>query len=108
MTFLNNTSCAVTAANLDNIVIYQNSQSLQVNGDKRGQSLIPCHNERSRAIIAELLDGRRAMNAYTISKKGLRKMIYQTPWRDENGEIKGLLEISMPLPAGPLPHYDRG
>ena len=44
-------------------------------------------------------------NAYTIEKQGVRKMIYQTAWR-ERGEIRGLVEISMELPDE-MPHYIR-
>ena len=39
-------------------------------------------------------------------KHGQRKLIYQTPWR-ENGEVRGLVEISIVLPDE-MPHYDRG
>ena len=73
-------------------------------GDMIGKSLIPCHNERSRRIIADLLAG-GGSNAYTIEKNGLRKMIYQTAWR-ENGEVAGLVEISMVIPEE-MPHYVR-
>ena len=45
-------------------------------------------------------------NSYTISKGGLRKMIYQTPWR-RDGRIAGMVEISMVIPDE-MPHYDRG
>ncbi len=33
-------------------------------------------------------------------------MIYQTPWRDAAGNIAGLVEISMVIPAD-MPHYIR-
>lgn len=33
-------------------------------------------------------------------------MIYQTAWKDENGTVCGLVEISMVIPAT-LPHYIR-
>ena len=45
-------------------------------------------------------------HCYTISKHGQRKLIYQTPWR-EDGEVRGLVEISIVLPDE-MPHYDRG
>ena len=72
--------------------------------DLIGKSLIPCHNERSRAIIADLL-ATGGSNAYTIQKDGLKKMIYQTAWK-ENGEVAGLVEISMVIPED-MPHYLR-
>ncbi len=103
--FLADTSCAVTACDTEGIVIYMNRQSIAVNGDKRGQSMLPCHNERSRAMIARLIE-EGGVNAYTIEKKGVRKMIYQTAWRREDGSVGGLLELSMPIPAE-MPHYVR-
>lgn len=96
--------CAVTACDTEGIVLYQNDRSLAVNGDVRGRSLIPCHNDRSRAIIARLLD-QGGRNVYTIEKKGVRKLIYQTVWR-RDGEVKGLVEFSMEIPAE-MPHYVR-
>lgn len=97
--------CAVTVCDTEGTVIYQNERSRAVNGDVRGRSLIPCHNERSREIIRRLLtDG--GTNAYTIEKNGVRKMIYQTAWRVD-GVVGGLAEISMEIPAE-MPHYIRG
>ena len=96
--------CAVTLCDTQGIVRYQNDRSVAVNGDARGQSLFPCHNERSRAIIRRLLD-EGGRNVYTIEKRGIRKLIYQTVWR-EAGEVCGLAEFSMEIP-GEMPHYIR-
>lgn len=96
--------CAVTACDTEGIVLYQNDRSLAVNGDVRGRSLIPCHNDRSRAIIARLIE-QGGRNVYTIEKKGVRKLIYQTVWR-RKGAVKGLVEFSMEIPAE-MPHYVR-
>lgn len=96
--------CAVTLCDADGTVCYQNNRSVEVNGDVRGRSLLPCHNDRSREIIRRLLEtGGR--NVYTIQKKGVRKLIYQTVWRNE-GQIGGLVEFSMELPKE-MPHYIR-
>lgn len=96
--------CALTACDTEGVVIYQNERSVAVNGDVGGRSLIPCHNERSQAIIAHLLaEGGR--NVYTIEKRGVRKLIYQTVWR-RDGAIGGLVEFSMELPDT-MPHYVR-
>ena len=70
----------------------------------RGRNLIPCHGEESVRKIRQMLETGES-NAYTITKNGVRKMIYQTPWRVE-GRIAGLVEISMIIPAE-MPHYDR-
>ena len=64
------------------------------------------HNERSKGIIARILE-KGDTNAYTIEKKGIRKMIYQTAWRREDGTVGGIIELSMPIPAE-MPHYVRG
>lgn len=102
-------NCAVTVCDKEGIVLYMNEKARETfakSGDMRGRSLIPCHSERSRGIIADMLASGRS-NCYTIEKNGLRKMIYQTPWRDGSGEIAGLVEISMVIPAD-MPHYVRG
>ena len=73
-------------------------------GDMVGKNLFDCHGERSREIIRRLLaDG--GTNVYTIEKNGVRKMIYQTPWRVD-GVVGGLAEISMEIPAE-MPHHIR-
>ena len=100
------TNCAITACDTEGVVIFMNKQSILVNGDMRGKNMLPCHNERSRGIIVRLIK-EGGTNAYTIDKKGVRKMIYQTAWRHEDGSVGGLLEISMPIPAE-MPHYIRG
>lgn len=96
--------CAVTVCDTEGIVLYQNRRSREVNGDVQGRSLIPCHNERSRGIIRRLLD-EGGRNVYTIEKHGVRKLIYQTVWR-ENGVVGGLVEYSMEIPDS-MPHYVR-
>lgn len=100
-------NCAVTLCDKEGIVLYMNERARATfakSGDMIGRSLIPCHNERSRAIIAHMLATGES-NSYTISKNGQRKMIYQTPWR-KDGEIAGLVEISMVIPEE-MPHYNR-
>lgn len=100
-------NCAVTVCDKEGIIIYMNDKARDTfakHGDLIGKSLIPCHNDNSRAIIAKLLET-GGTNAYTIQKNGLKKMIYQTAWK-ENGEVAGLVEISMVVPEE-LPHYIR-
>lgn len=92
----------MTVCDTEGTVLYQNARSAAVNGDVRGRSLIPCHNERSRAVIRRLLE-EGGRNIYTIEKQGVRKLIYQTVWRRE-GRIGGLVEFSLEIPAE-LPHY---
>ena len=100
-------NCAVTVCDNDGIILYMNDKAKETfarHGDLIGKSLIPCNNERSRAIIADLLAS-GGSNSYTIEKNGVRKMIYQTAWR-EDGKVAGLVEISMVIPEE-MPHYVR-
>lgn len=97
-------NCAVTVCDTEGRIVYMNSRSRDTFGDKVGENLIPCHNERSVGIIRHMLESGES-NAYTIEKNGLRKMIYQTPWR-VGGRIAGLVEISMVIPDE-MPHYKR-
>ncbi len=105
-TWADKLGCAVTVCDTEGVVLYMNEQSVAVNGDVRGKSMIPCHSERSRAIIADLIE-KGGTNAYTIDKRGIRKLIYQTAWRREDGTVGGLVEFSLPIPAE-MPHYVRG
>lgn len=103
--FFKEINVAVTVSDTEGNVLYQNDSSVNVNGDVRGKNMMGCHNERSQQIILHMLKN-AATNVYTISKKGKKKLIYQTPWF-ENGEIKGLVEFSIIIPET-MPHYDRG
>ena len=98
---------AITISAKAGEILYQNDSSIEVNGDARGRDLMGCHNARSQQIIRHLLDD-AATNAYTISKKGKRKLIYQTPWYEDDAKqvVGGLLELSSILPDD-MPHYDR-
>ncbi len=69
-----------------------------------GTNLLDCHPEPSRTKLRQLLASGE-VNAYTIEKGGVRKLIYQAPWH-ENGEYRGLVEISLVLPNS-LPHFVR-
>ena len=49
-------NCAVTVCDKEGVILYMNDKAKETFGSHRdliGKSLIPCHNERSRAIIAE-------------------------------------------------------
>ena len=100
---------AVTVCDTEGTVIYMNKRSRETfNKDGQtmvGKNLMPCHNERSQAIIREMLQNDRP-HCYTITKRSQRKLIFQTPWR-QDGEVCGLVEFSFVLPEE-MPHYDRG
>lgn len=99
---------AATACDKEGIIIYMNDKSkatfLKGDEDLIGKSLYDCHPEHAVRKIKELLTTGET-NAYTIEKNGLKKMIYQAPWY-KNGEIAGLVELSLVLPDE-MPHFVR-
>ena len=101
-------NCAVTVCDCEGVILYMNDKAKKTfasHGDLVGTNLMGCHNDRSKEIIRKLLET-GGSNAYTIEKKGLRKMIYQTAWK-QDGKVAGLVEISMVIPSD-MPHYVRG
>lgn len=107
-TILNGLDVAITITDREGNFVFLNDKSADINAHGDTQALIGkqvrlCHNDRSKAIIERLFQGEK--NVYTITKKGQRKLIYQVPWRVD-GEVKGLVELSMVIPET-MPHYNR-
>jgi hypothetical protein len=96
---------AVTVCDRRGIIVEMNDKAKGTfSGDLVGKSVLDCHPEPARTKLAELLATGKS-NVYTIEKKGIRKLIYQSPWY-QDGQFAGLLEISLELPAS-LPHFRR-
>lgn len=98
-------ACTVCDANLD--IIFMNVRSRETfarHGDLIGKNLMDLHPEHARATIRRMMET-DTTNAYTISKGGLKKLIFQTPWH-KAGKVAGLVELSMVIPED-MPHYDR-
>lgn len=107
MEYFNEVNCAVTVCDRDGVIVYMNDRAKEVfasHGNLIGKNLFDCHSPASAEKIRHMLATGKS-NAYTISKKGQRKMIYQTPWRVA-GEIMGMVEISMVIDED-IPHYIR-
>lgn len=103
-----NVNCAVTICDTEGTILYMNRlarETFSRHGDLIGKNLFDCHSPISSAKIRHMLATGES-NAYTITKSGRRKMIYQTPWRDPSGQIAGMVEISMVIPPD-MPHHDR-
>ena len=101
-------NCAVTVCDKEGVIIYQNKPARELyasHGNLVGKNLFPCHNPHSQEIIRRLLS-EGSTNAYTIEKRGVKKVIYQSAWRDDKGEVAGLVEFSMIVPAQ-MPHFVR-
>ena len=103
------THCAITVSDLEGKVIFMNERSRATfDTDGRtmlGQNRMPCHSPKSQEKIRHMI-ATDTVNCYTIDKQGVKKMIYQTPWRDSDGNVRGMVEISMVIPQD-MPHYVR-
>jgi hypothetical protein len=102
---------AVTVSDIENRIVYMNDEAAATWADRGGRALIGTnlleyHNERSCTIIESLL-ATGGTNVYTIEKAGIRKLIYQSAWRNASGKVAGLVELSVVLPEG-MPHFVRG
>jgi PAS domain S-box-containing protein len=70
-----------------------------------GTNMLDCHPEPARSQVAEML--RTGLkNVYTTERKGIKKLIYQSPWY-KDGEYAGFVEMSLEIPAE-MPHFIRG
>lgn len=103
--FFEKVAVATTVCDLEGNVIYQNERAVAALGDAHGANLKACHKPESWQKIVEMIAS-GATNAYTIEKKGVRKLIYQTPWYDTEGAVAGLVEYSIILPDQ-MPHKVR-
>ena len=100
---------AVTVCNAQGVILEMNDKSAKTfaaDGGRAliGSNLLDCHPEPSRTLVADLL-ARPRVNAYTIEKRGVRKLIYQASWF-EGGVFGGLVELSLEIPAD-MPHFVR-
>lgn len=108
MDFFEHVSFAVTISDKDGNIIYMNDKSkatFESGKSLIGKNLKECHNEISWKKIQELIANNET-NAYTIEKKGQKKMIFQTPWYNDKNKVMGLIEFSLVIPYE-MPHYIR-
>ncbi len=100
---------AITVCDRDGIIVDINERSQNMFQEANGQSLIgknllDCHPPAARAKVEEMLKTGEK-NVYTIEKKGIHKLIYQSPWY-KDGKVAGLVEISLEIPEE-MPHFIR-
>lgn len=100
---------AITVCDREGKILEMNDKSTRTfeqDGGKSlvGKSVFDCHPPAAGEKIKEILRTGKP-NVYTIEKKGIKKLIYQTPWH-ENGEMKGILELSLEIPSD-MPHFVR-
>ena len=100
---------AVTVCDRQGVITEMNDRSaatFEADGGRAlvGANLLDCHPEPSRSLVADLLANPR-VNAYTIEKRGVRKLIYQAPWYRDSA-YQGLVELSLEIPES-MPHFVR-
>jgi transcriptional regulator with PAS, ATPase and Fis domain len=100
---------AITVCDADGIVVEMNDRAIETfenDGGRAliGRSLFDCHPGPSGTKLAALLAG-KVRNAYTIEKRGVRKLIYQAPWY-RDGTYAGFVELSVEIPPE-MPHFVR-
>ena len=92
----------LTVCNTKGIIVYMNRASKlgfhKYGGEELiGKSILNCHNPHSQEQIKSMLQFPQT-NIYITSKATERRLIRQFPWV-ENGEVKGIIEMSFDLPA---------
>jgi transcriptional regulator with PAS, ATPase and Fis domain len=100
---------AVTVCDREGVILAMNDKSARTfEGDGGaaliGSNLLSCHPEPSRSRLKELL-ATECRNIYTVEKKGVKKLIYQSPWY-EKGVYSGFVELSLEIPFE-IPHFVR-
>lgn len=95
--YLDNVDFAATVCDSSGIVLYQNTKATQRDGNVTGRNLYDCHNAKSGEMIRHMIES-GGSNTYETASKGQRRLIHQTPWRDTEGKVAGLIELSIDLP----------
>ena len=100
---------SITVCERDGTILEMNAVSARIHASDGGSALIgknlmDCHPPQAQAKLAELLKNQQR-NVYTIEKNGKKKLIYQSPWY-ENGEFRGIVELSLEIPED-IPHFVR-
>jgi transcriptional regulator with PAS, ATPase and Fis domain len=102
-------SGAVTVCDTEGVILEMNDRANRMFKEQGGSSLVgsnvfDCHPEPARTKLRDIMNLKKT-NVYTIEKKGLKKMIYQTPWYLD-GQYRGFVEIVLEFPES-IPHFIR-
>ena len=110
MDYFKEVNLAVTICDKEGKILEMNDKSRKTflkpgQEDLIGKNVLDCHPEPAHSLLADMLQNPRT-NVYTIEKKGVKKLIYQTPWYVE-GEFMGFMELSREIPFE-MKHRVRG
>ena len=110
MDYFKEVNLAVTICDKEGKILETNDKSRKTflkpgQEDLIGKNVLDCHPEPAHSLLGDMVQNPRT-NVYTIEKKGVKKLIYQTPWYVE-GEFMGFMELSMEIPFE-MKHRVRG
>ena len=96
MDYFKEVNLAVTICDKEGKILEMNDKSRKTflkpgQEDLIGKNVLDCHPEPAHSLLADMLQNPRT-NVYTIEKKGVKKLIYQTPWYVE-GEFMGFMDF---------------
>lgn len=106
---------AVVLCDMQSVIIYMNKVACERyakwGGEKLvGRSLLDCHNEKAREMIARVLDWFKKSKdnniVYTFKNVKENKDVYMVALRDENGELIGYYEKHEYRSAETMKRYD--
>lgn len=100
---------AITVCDPEGIILEMNAKAartFEADGGRAliGKNLLDCHPQVARAKLEQLMQTGQT-NVYSIEKKGVKKLIYQTPWY-RDGVYSGFVEVSLEIPFE-MPHFVR-
>ena len=100
---------AVTICDTEGNILEMNdkaAQTFEKDGGRAliGKNMLDCHPDPARGKVERLMDDKQK-NVYTIEKKGIKKLIYQSPWY-KDGKYAGFAELSFEIPFE-IPHFIR-
>ena len=100
---------SVTVCDAEGVILEMNDRAAKT-FDKDGgyalvgKNMLDCHPDPARGKVERLMD-KRLPNIYTIEKKGVWKMVNQSPWY-QDGKYAGFVEITFEIPVE-IPHFIR-
>lgn len=102
------TGVGITVCDAEGIILWLNDLAVKIFGssggkDLIGRNMIDCHPEDTKHKIRELFKNREPY-CYTVSMKGRKYILFQSPWHDE-GRFMGFVEFIHQLPQQ-VPHLD--
>ena len=100
---------AIVVCDADGIILEMNDAAIRSNAEDGGAkligtNLIDCHPEPSLTKLKAFM-AKRELNVYTVEKRGVKKLVYQTPWHLD-GTYAGFLEVVLEIPFE-VPHFVR-